>query len=376
MRRRLSRPSLLRGLALLIGAAGLAWAAGLPGSRADARDDAAPDATPALPVELLELVAASDYPVLERHAGRVVSRRVSELGFERAGRLVSIGHDQGDHVEAGAVLARLDTRELEARRAELVADRRRIEADLSLARSTTQRRERLHETGVLSTQRYDETVYAERSLRSRHAAATAAIERLDVQLALSELRAPFAGVLARRFADEGTVLQPGAPVLQLLEDGALEVHVGVPPRAAAALELGSRHDVEVEGTRTVATLHTLLPTVDPDTRTLTAVFRLDPGNGAARHGALARVALQSQVEAAGFWVPLAALAEGRRGLWTTYAVVPEAGALRTERRQVEVIHAEADRAFVRGTLSEGDRIVAAGVHRIVPGMLVRTRAEG
>ncbi len=333
-------------------------------------------ARPALPVKLVEIRAVDAYPVRELHVGRVVSRRVSELGFERSGRLVEVRYDQGDRVEAGSVLARLDTRELRARRRELGAQRQRIAAELDLARATAERRQQLHRTGFLSTQLLDESTYARDSFESQLAAAEAAIEHVDVQLALSQLRAPFSGVLADRFADEGTVLQPGAPVLRLLEAGALEVHVGVPPGSAARLELGSRHRVEVEGATLDATLHTLLPTVDPDTRTLTAVFRLDAPPASVRHGSLARVALETRVASTGFWVPLEALAEGRRGLWTAYVAVPDAEGWLAERRQVQVIHAEADRAFVSGTLFEGDRVVATGVHRIVPGMRVRLPSDG
>ncbi len=370
MERLLSRWTPLR--AVLALAALAAVGTGMASLRSDAAaDDAAAVARSALPVELLEVRAASGYPVRELHVGRVVSRRTSELGFERSGRLVEVAHDQGDRVEAGSVLARLDTSELRARRRELVAQRGRIEAELRLARSTTSRREQLHATGVLSSQRFDETFYAQEGLESQLAAAVAAIEHVDVQLGLSELRAPFTGVLSDRFADEGTVLQPGAAVLRLIEDGALEVHVGIPPAAGARAEVGSRHVIDVSGIRAEATLHTLLPRVDPETRTVTAIFRLlDPSSG-VRHGALARVALESRVDAEGFWVPLAALTEGRRGLWAAYVAVPDAGGLTAERRQVELIHTEADRAFVRGTLFEGDRLVAAGVHRIVPGMPVR-----
>ncbi|MDJ0788398.1 MAG: efflux RND transporter periplasmic adaptor subunit [Myxococcota bacterium] len=355
----------------------LALGFGSAALRSDAAgDDAAPESPSALPVELLVVQAAGHYPVRELHAGRVQSRRVSELGFERAGRLVEVTHDQGDRVEAGVVLARLDTRELRARRREAIAQRERIQAELDLARSTTSRRQQLHETGVLSAQRFDETTYAEQSLDSQRAAAVAAIERLDVQIALSELRAPFAGTLAQRFADEGTVLQPGAPVLRLLEDANLEVHVGIPPSAASRLEPGSLHAIEVEGLAADARLHAILPTIDPDTRTLTAVFHLESREPGIRHGALARVSLESRVTAAGFWVPLSALAEGRRGLWTAYVAVPARTGLTAERRQVEIIHAEADRAFVRGTLADGDRVIAGGVHRIVPGMAVRASSEG
>ena len=56
--------------------------------------------------------------------------------------------------------------------------------------------------------------------------------------------------------------------------------------------------------------------------------------------------------------------------------VPEAGGLRAERRQLELIHTEADRAYVRGTLFDGDLVIVAGVHRIVPGMPVRATRPG
>ena len=41
-----------------------------------------------------------------------------------------------------------------------------------------------------------------------------------------------------------------------------------------------------------------------------------------------------------------------------------------ERRQLEVLHAESDRAFVRGTLRDGETVVAMGLHRLVPGLVV------
>jgi len=331
---------------------------------------------PALPVAVLQVHAASAYPVSEQHAGRVVARRVSELGFERSGRLTEVIFDQGERVEAGAVVARLDTRELRARRRELSAQRNRIAAELSLAKATTIRRLQLHDAGHLSNQRLDETAYAEASLAAQAEAATAALEQVDVQLALSELRAPFAGILAQRFADEGTVVQPGASILQLLEDRALEVHVGVPASAVSQLTPGSAYPVEVAGLSVDATLAAILPTIDSDTRTVTAVFQLGDVPVQVRPGALARIVFEQQIEADGFWLPMAALAEGRRGLWSAYVAVPEpVGGFVLEKRQVEVIHAEAARVFVSGTLVDGDRVVAAGVHRLVPGANVRPVAS-
>ena len=104
-----------------------------------------------------------------------------------------------------------------------------------------------------------------------------------------------------------------------------------------------------------------------------AIFRIqDPQ--AARSGALARITLEREVAGEGFWVPITALAESHRGLWSTYALAPEPDAeerFRIDRRQVEVLHTDARRAFVRGAVQQGDVLVATGLQRLVPGQLVR-----
>jgi RND family efflux transporter MFP subunit len=327
----------------------------------------------ALPVEVVTLVSSDGYPVAESFAGRVVSRRDSQLGFERAGRLERVLVDEGDSVEAGAVLAALDTSALRAERRELDARRGETEARLALARVTTQRRRALHERGHLSPQRLDEAIYEESALAARLVAAQAAVDRVDVALDLSVIHAPFAGSVAQQHLDEGTIVSPGVPVLQLIEGGALEVRIGLPSESALTIEVGSRHGIDADGRRYEGRLSAVLGTVDPVTRTVTAIFRIDEPRAALRSGALARVTLAREMPGRGFWVPLTALTESRRGLWSTYVATPVADGVsgRVDRRQVDVIHAENDRAFVRGTLQDGDRLIATGLHRLVPGQLVR-----
>lgn len=331
-------------------------------------------AGPALPVDVVAVRHVDGYDVRESFVGRVQSRRSSALGFERGGRLERVAFDAGDRVPAGAQLAELDTRALRARRREIAAAIQETRARLALARVTTERRRKLHDAGHLSPQELDEATYAEQALDAQLAAARATLENVDVSLALSVLEAPYAGSITARHVDEGTVVSAGQPILELIEDDALEVRIGVPPQLAGELEPGSRHQVEVEGHQHAATLQSVLATVEPATRTVAAIFRLDDPTLPLRDGALARVALERRVAAEGFWLPLTALAESRRGLWSAYAVVrdPEADAtLRADRRQLQVIHPESDRAFVRGTLRDGEQVVATGVHRLVPGMRIR-----
>jgi hypothetical protein len=86
-----------------------------------------------------------------------------------------------------------------------------------------------------------------------------------------------------------------------------------------------------------------------------------------------RVVLEREVQERGFWAPMTALSEGRRGLWSVYAAVKDeaSGTLTVKPRPVEVLHVEAGRAFVRGGARQGDRIITSGINRIAPGQSVR-----
>ncbi len=92
-------------------------------------------------------------------------------------------------------------------------------------------------------------------------------------------------------------------------------------------------------------------------------------------------------------VPVAALTASRRGLWAAYVAVPLGSSLpsdgrpdgrsdgrdathRADRREVELLHADGAVAYVRGPLRPGERLVVAGVARLVPGLEIRTLDEG
>lgn len=378
----LLRAALLTGAVLL--AVGLWWT-GRQAATA-AADPALEEMASLLPVEGLRVVELDGYVVATRYAGRVVARRQSELGFDRGGRLVSVAVDEGDAVLAGQVLASLDVRELRARRreidAQVAASRARVtetEARLALARRTTERRRELLSRETISAQRFDESRFEEEALAAKLAAAQADIAAarsartsVDVALDLSVLKAPYAGSITARMADEGTVVSPGQRILTLVEDGVLEVRIGLPPEVVAALAVGTTHALAAGGREFPARLHALVDTVEADTRTVTAVFRFETRPAGIRDGEVARVSIDTPVATRGVWLPITALTESRRGLWSAFALEGDPnGPLRLSRRELEVLHAESERVFVRGTLRDGETVVATGLHRLVPGQRVR-----
>jgi multidrug efflux pump subunit AcrA (membrane-fusion protein) len=118
----------------------------------------------------------------------------------------------------------------------------------------------------------------------------------------------------------------------------------------------------------------VLPLRDAAARTVDVILELPPDAGLVP-GDLIRLRLGRQQETPGFWVPVGALTEASRGLWSLYVAEPMAAAdgpatHALSRRVVQVIHTDDDRAFVSGTLAEGDAVVTDGLQRVVPGQQV------
>ncbi len=384
---------------------------------------------PETPVAVMAAELRNEVELQRRYTGRVVARRSTTLSFEREGRVEAILVDEGDAVTAGQILARLDTEALRARRRELVAQRAAAEARLEemrngpRAQTIAAARARVQEQAAqlaladrdverLSTlieqadatdkefadaknraaiaaaqlafarEQLDELLAGTRveqiaAQEAMVARAAAAIEQVDVQLSKSELVAPFDGTVAERLVDEGAVLSPintAVSVLRLLETGALEARVGLPADVAMDFEPGAPATLTIAGNPVAATVKTRIPELDPTTRTQTVLFTLAPDQaGHLTPGRMVRLAVKERRMARGFWIRLDGLVKGERGLWAAFALQATGEqrngqeVYRLERRPVEVLHTEADRAFVSGLVEDGTLLVDRGAHRVVHG---------
>ena len=345
--------------------------------RAEATMEASPP--PPLPVSVIAADYASDASIDELFPGLIVARRQSALGFERGGRIDAIHVDVGDRVTAGQVIAVLDTRAVSAQIAAADAQTAEAAAQAALASETESRQEQLLERGHISQQRLDEVHTTTRAARARQAAAAAAANAIRVQLDLSIMTAPFDGVVTARLADEGAIAAPGQPLLELVESDSLEVRVGLPPVLAASLVADRDYQFISDGQSLTARFRAATGVVDRQTRTVTAMFDVTPGQaeaGQAAAGQVVRLAMATPIDANGFWVPTSALAEGRRGLWTVYVLNEVDGDYHLEARVVETVRIEADRVFVRGAVADGELVLSSGVQRITPGQNVIPAVTG
>ena len=322
--------------------------------------------------EYVELKRLSAYEVLRRYAGRVESQRRTMLSFQIGGALVEVRVDAGDAVVKGTTLAVLDRRLLRANLNRAEADVSAAQAQAQLALTTLKRTRDLFGKGHSSQQMLDRSSSEARVAGARLAQARAAREQVQIKYRYGQIEAPFTGVIQQRLLDEGSVVAPGVPVLELVETGSLEVRIGIPVAVAEDMRVGQSARIRIGEITLPVRLRGITPAVDDASRTLTAVYDLQQTAGAVP-GALAELQLARTTRAEGYWLPVTALTEARRGLWAVLVAVPNAatGDYHVERRLVEALYTEGGRAYVQGTLSSGERVIAAGVELVVPGQRVQ-----
>lgn len=382
---------------------------------------ASDDRTAGLPVRV-RIAEPVDSILRERiYTGTLVARRRSQLSFERPGKLIELLADEGDRVEAGQALAKLDLRRLTARRAqaeanlteassrlrELIqgprqetiaaaeAEVRNLAAQSDVSRRRLDRRAQLVESRAVSREEYDDALYEFRAAearvdvvqkqldellagtrveqvdaqRARVAALEATLADINHEIEDATLTAPFGGRVAARLLDEGAVVAAGAPVFALIEDRGIEAWVGLPPASASAIEVGSDISATIAGVAYEARVRAVRPELDPATRTQTLILAIPKPKGLVA-GQVVRVGIHERVAAEGFWVPTDALTPDRRGLWSLLVVADG----HASPRPVEVIENDGDRSFVRGALQAGEPVIVGGAHRVVAGQAVRVVA--
>lgn len=349
----------------------------------------------ALMVETTPIKAQDSYQVRQKYTGRIVAGRESDHGFDRGGLLADVLVDEGQQVKKGDILARLDMRRLDARHQELTADLAQTTAQdneaaaqLKRAQATFDRYKVLRNKQHVSAEKFDQVKFDLIGLKARKVATQSAISRtkaalnsLAVDRQMATLTARFNGSVIRRYQDEGAALGGGSPVIRLIEDQTLEIHLGLPPSALDKLSPDTLYHFDHQSGPLRAKLRATHARVDPATRTVTAIFDIIPlpGDKLVTAGTLAQLSLTQNIVQTGFWLPSDALAESRRGLWSVYTIAPypesAPAALSTHgivaRQELQLLYTDSERVFVRGTLKDGDRIITGGLHRLVPGQLVQ-----
>jgi RND family efflux transporter MFP subunit len=231
--------------------------------------------------------------------------------------------DIGGRVNDGALLADIDTPEVDQEILQAKANRDQITATLALAKSTAERYAALRTTDSVSQQEVDEKQSLYAQTRANLAASDANVQRLEQLESFKHIRAPFAGVVVRRNVDVGTLVNAGnggaqQQLFYVAQTDPMRVFVQVPEAAAAEIRLGMPASIEVTqfpGEQFSGKVARTSGSIDSATRTLQTEIDAPNRQGRLLPGGYARVHLKIGGVVHGVQVPVNALlfrAEGLR----------------------------------------------------------------
>jgi RND family efflux transporter MFP subunit len=375
------------------------------------------------------IVSAGDETRVRSFPGNVEASKKVELAFQVSGLLVQLPIKEGQKVAKGDVIAQLREDEFRARlqtlqgnldkaraaaQASLAGERpeeqerrhaqvRKAVAKLANARTEYERFHRLVQTNTVSRQEYERSETAVRVAEEELAAARrilemgavgreedilakqAAVRALEASVVEAKinlddctLRAPYAGVIAKRFVKENQTIKAREPVVQFQDVEEIEVAVDVPEtvmasdlRAADIVRLVAEFS-GAPGLRFPVAVREVAQAADPITRTFRVRVGMQaPSDVKLLPGMTSTVALtyrRASILGNRILVPISAVYKDSAGEQVAWVIGPDEAAMR---RAVKIGAATGGSLEIVDGLQPGDRVAVAGVTHLRQGMKVR-----
>ena len=342
-----------------------------------------------------------------RVTGSLAADEQAEVSAETSGRVIATPVERGTRVAAGALLVRISAAETSAQLLEAEANAAQIEARLGLpagepfdprrvpdvmnaqasldwAEAEFARIQSLLEQKVVSQSEFDQrrtqvdaarqqyrvaVNTAEQSYRSLQAArARVALARKAA--ADTEVRAPFAGLVAERVVSVGDYVTRGTRVATVVRVDPLRVELTVPEQAIAQIKVGQAVRLTVDAypdEEFAATVRFVSPALRTDQRALTVEAIAGNRDGRLKPGLFATAHIQQPATAAALLVPAAAV-ETVAGTSRVYVIKDE----KAEERIVTLGQTAGSEVEITSGVAKGEIVVAEPRGRIVDGQAVRS----
>ena len=341
------------GLVLLV-AVGLSFAFKNANGNGKAKKKAERDSIPASPVEVSEVRDGPINTFLETTA-TLEARNQATLVARREGPVVELATEEGQWVQAGSLLARLDDKE-----ARLAVER--AELALAVAKRAAERADQLHSQGYMSPKEQDDLVLRRRT-------AEVELEQRRYDLSLTRIVAPFAGRVVERMINLGETVAPGKSCFSMVDFDPVRARLYFPERDLPAVKLGQQALVTLDshpGKVFEAVVTLVNPVVDHSNGTFKVTLELPNPGGTLRPGAFARVRIRTGSFASALLLP-------RRGVLTEdgedYVFVARGDS--AVRIPVTLGAIENETAQITAGLAAGERVVTVGQGGLKQGSKIR-----
>jgi RND family efflux transporter MFP subunit len=267
-------------------------------------------------------------------------------------------YDIGAKVKAGAVLAEIDTPEVDQELAQAQAQLKAAQAALNLAEVTWRRNQDLYNRRVIAAEDFDTVADTYRENQAMVMADQANINQLEALEGFKIVRAPFTGIVTARNTDLGDYIASGsgAQLFRMQQTSPLRVYVSVPQIYAQLVKVGTEGDLHLDefpGRTFVGHVTNTAKAIDPTSRTLLTELQVPNETGVLFPGAYALITLQVNDNSGIVTIPSNALLFRSEG--TAVGVVDADG--KVEIRKITVSLDLGDKLEVSQGLSVTDQVI-------------------
>ena len=318
-------------------------------------------------------VEAAQVPVLVKAVGSTEPHARAMLSTRLMGRIAQVAVNEGERVERGQVLVRIESEDLTARRRQAEAGLKEARAVLANAEKNVERMRNLYRENAVPQQKLDEVETGYTRAQAGAAAAAQGLREVEVNLEYSAVKSPLDGVVVQKFVQLGDMAAPGAPLLAVEQQDTIKVTVEVNERDRTYVIVGQQVEVEIGALKNAPVrrgrIEALIPAADPGSRSYQVKVVLANADGAIGSGMFARVGFPKG-ERAALLVPAAAVVrEGQ--LEGVYTVADG----RARLRWVRLGRFWGEKVEVLSGLEAGARVVVGGKEELRDGRRVEVKDD-
>jgi multidrug efflux system membrane fusion protein len=336
------------------------------------------------PVKIMT-VMSSEEAFKRKFPGRVRAAKRVDLAFQVDGTLIKLPVDEGQEVEKGRLLARIDPKDFKTNLRNAEGQLAKAKAALQLAQTEYERvvRIRKKDPGAVSQAMVDRRREAVNKAQADIQSLQASVDGAKDQLSYTYLRAPFSGVISRRYVDNYQEVRAKQPIVSLDDISSLEVLVDVPEIMMASVRTRASTKVVAEfaaapGKQFPLTIKEYATRADPRTQTYQVTLQMPRPKGInILPGMTATVLGSPPTEERGddrFAIPAIAVFADEAGVSHVWVVDKET--MKVHKRKVTTGDLTGtDSIQILEGLHSGERIAITGVAQLREEMQVRDLSE-
>ncbi len=306
-----------------------------------------------VPVETVT-IDPSSFEDFIRVSGVVEAIEDATISAEVSGRILSIV-DRGQTINRGETIASVDDRQIQT-------NVNAARAAFNLAEDTYNRLSRLHADSIISTQDFD-------AARTHRDQAKAQLEQTEKMLEDAQIAAPFSGRVEERFTRVGELINPGMPVVRVVNTNRVRVKAGVPERFSGDIGEGSSATVRFR-TSTPFEIDSRISfagnVIDPDTRSYDIEIELNNPADRIKPEMVADIRIKWRTIENAVIIPRTAIIRDENQL-SVFVTREQNGNKVAQLVEVETGPASGSLIQIVSGLSEGDEVVTIGVNSLNSG---------